>query len=332
MAPGGAGPAVAVKRVAVLDDLSAQAHRPHMLHAEDRVWLEKNCYIDLWIELLHALRLDPCACLGFTVAMDFEGDQWTFFKPSHEALWRLYGLDVQELTVWRPLLDHAVEHLGAGKWISTEADAFWLPDTAGTDYRTQHTKTTIVLNEIDVEARRLGYFHNAGYFELEGEDFVKTFRLDAPPNDTEHMPFFAEFVRIERRVHRPQEELKAMARELLSRHLARRPASNPVRRFAERFAMDLPALQQQGLPTYHKWAFGGIRQLGAAFELAALHLEWLGDAKFQPALAPFHAIAQANKALILKAARAVNSGRPLDASPVFDDMARAWDAGMAALV
>jgi len=41
------------------------------------------------------------------VAIDFEGDQWTFFKPPHEDLKALYGIDVQELYVWRPLLEHA---------------------------------------------------------------------------------------------------------------------------------------------------------------------------------------------------------------------------------
>lgn len=50
----------------------------------------------------------------------------------------------------------------AGKWLSVEVDSFWLPDTAGTDHRSAHAKTTLVLNAIDTDARRLGYFHNAG--------------------------------------------------------------------------------------------------------------------------------------------------------------------------
>lgn len=318
-------------RATVLGGLAAATYQRHALHAEGRVWVEKNCYVDLWIELLHALRMKPEACLGFTLAVDFEGDQWTFFKPSHAELWKLYGVDVQELTVWRPLIDHAVEHLAAGKWVSTEADAYWMPDTAGTDYRSQHTKTTIVLNDIDVEAQRLGYFHNAGYFELQGEDFVKTFRLDAPKDDPAFMPFFAELVRIDRAAGRDEAVLRAMARGLLAEHLARRPASNPVERFARRFDADLPQLQSAGLPTYHRWAFAGIRQLGAAFELAAAHLAWLDDKAFAEAITAFHMIASGNKALILKAARAVNSGRALDARPILEEMSRAWDAGFDAL-
>jgi hypothetical protein len=320
-----------MSRIAVVDALDAAAHRPHALHAEDRIWVEKNCYVDLWIELLHALKLEPTACLPFTLAVDFEGDQWTFFKPPHDELRELYGVDVQELTVWRPLIEHALEHLGAGKWISTEADAFWLPDTAGTDYRRQHTKTTIVLNDIDVAAQRLGYFHNAGYFRLDGEDFIKTFRLDAAGEDAGFLPLFAELVRVDRVVRRDTDELKRHSRVLLHKHLARRPPVNPIQRFGQRFESELPGLQAAGLAHYHRWAFGSIRQLGAAFELAALHLQWLGDADFAPAIDAFTQIAEGNKTLILKAARAVNSRRPLDAAASFGDMAQAWDRGMKAL-
>jgi len=315
----------------VLTDVSAGSYAPHELHADSRIWLEKNCYVDIWIEVLHSLRLDPIAAMPFVLAVDFEGDQWTFFKPSHDDLRALYGVDVQELTVWRPLIEHATEHLSAGKLISTEADAFWLHDTAGTDYRQQHTKTTIVLNEIDVAQQRLGYFHNAGYHALEGEDFVKTFRLDVG-HDPAFLPLFAELVRVDRVVHRSRDEIATLSRGLLAKYLSRRPLTNPVRRFGERFARELPSLQAAGMAHYHQWAFGTIRQLGAAFELASLYVAWSNPAaEPHPAAADFELIAQHCKTLILKAARAVNSGRALDASQLFDDMAGAWDRGMAAL-
>ena len=38
-------------------------------------------------------------------------------------------------------------------------------------------KTTIVPADSTRAGRRLGYFHNAGYFELEGDDFDGVFRL-----------------------------------------------------------------------------------------------------------------------------------------------------------
>jgi len=319
--------------VTALAGLDAAHYPRSLLHAEGCVWVEKNCYVDIWIEVIHALSLEPRAMLPFVVAVDFEGDQWTFFKPPHNELRDLYGIDVQELNVWRPLIEHAQEHLAAGKLISTEADAFWLPDTSGTDYRRQHTKSTIVLNELDLETRRLGYFHNAGYYSLEGEDFVRTFRLDAA-HDPTFMPLFAELVRVDRLVKRPVSQLAALSKALWQRHLARRPATNPVRRFQERFQKDLPAIQDKGLPYYHAWAFGTIRQLGAAFELAAMNLKWLGEAGVQGvdiAAAEFEKLSNANKAFILKGARATNSRKAFDGSQMFDEMAGAWERGIRAL-
>lgn len=323
-----------MSRIEAIAGLSASTYQRHILHSPEAVWVEKNCYGDLWIELLHALGQEPLAMLPFTLAVDFEEDQWTFFKPSLEELRDLYGVDVQELTIWRPLLEHAVEHLQAGKLVSTEADAFWLPDTAGTDYRIKHSKTTIVLASLDVEARQLGYFHNAGYFELSGEDFVQLFKLDDAAPDAGFLPFYAELVRVDRMTKPNSAALAAKSWDLLKRHFGRRPANNPFVRFGERFARDLPLLQAKGLPHYHAWAFASIRQAGAAFDLAAANLRWLAE-RGHPALAEaaqrFDAIAQGNKALILKGARAVNSGRPFDAAPLMAEMAQAWDQGMALL-
>ncbi len=322
-----------MQRAAALSGLDPARYNRHPLHAPERSWVEKNCYVDIWIELLHALELEPLAMLPFTVAVDFEGDQWTFFKPPHDDLRVLYGVDVQELYVWRPLLDHALEHLGAGKFISTEADAFWLPDTAGTDYRQQHTKTTIVLSEIDVTAQRLHYFHNAGYFCLEGQDFIKTFRLDAAPDPT-FMPLFAELVRRDRATHESVDCLRRTSLDLLRKHVERRPQDNPIQRFRARFERDLPEIARQGMDHYHSWVFGTLRQLGAASELSALYLRWLDPteaARFEPAAVAFADISAAAKSLLLKIARAVNAKRALDAAASFDDMANAWNRAAAGL-
>lgn len=249
----------------------------------------------------------------------------TFYKPSLEELRELYGIDVQELNVWRPLLDHALEHLAAGKLISTEADAYWLPDTAGTDYRTQHTKTTIVLERLDTEAQRLCYFHNAGYFELSGEDFVQLFRVGFPPDPT-FMPLYAEFVRVDRIMRRPELELAHISLRLLERHAARLPVDNPMARFRERFVRDLPRMQELGLAHYHAWAFGTIRQLGSAAELASTSLTWLASntgRELQAPAAAFATISTVCKSLILKAARAVNSRKPLDTRDQFSTMEHA---------
>jgi hypothetical protein len=319
--------AVAVTRIAVLPTLDPTTYERHALHAPNRAWVEKNCYVDIWIEVIHALGLEPTAILPFVLALDFEGDQWTFFKPPHNELFDLYGIDVQELNVWRPLAEHCQVQLAEGKLISTEADAFFLPDTAGTDYQRQHTKTTIVISDFDLERKRMGYFHNAGYFALEGDDFVRTFRVGVPFDPT-FMPLFAELVRIDRITRRPKGELVEMSRALVRRHLGRRPSTNPVQRFGARFAADLPAIQKEGLAFYHAWAFATVRQLGAAFEAAAIHLRWLDDPALLPAAEAFDQVSAGAKTFILKAARAVNSKKALDAGEMLSEIAGAWQRGM----
>lgn len=308
-------------------------------HAEDRLWPEKNCYIDVWIGLAHGLGLDPLAMMSFLIAIDFEGDQWTFYKPQHSELADLYGFDVQELTVWKPLLEHAVEHLGAGKLISTEADAYYLPDTSGTDYQRNHVKTTIVLVEVDTEAQRCAYFHNTGLHWMTGEDFRKVFRVDAPVDPT-FLPLFAEVVRLDRVVQHSTETLQSMAMVLLRRYFDRRPQDNPITKFGQRFAQELPALQSKGLAHYHAWAFATTRQMGSGFELAGLHLAWLAgsDTAATPrsralteASLALTEISAGAKAFILKAARAVNGKKPLDVTDQFAQWAAGWDRAMAAI-
>ena len=346
-----------VRHARALPGPVAGAYVPHALHGADAHWLEKNCYIDLWIEVLSSLGLDPHALWPCTVALDFEGDQWTFFKPPHDELRALYGIDVQELTVWRPLAEHVIEHLAAGRPLSIEADAFWLPDTAGTDYRGNHSKTTIVINEVDLDARRIAYFHNAGYFEAHGDDVTHLLGLEEETSDLEaiadwrgsrvaevgaaavaldegRLPLYAEFIRTQRRVARSTEELQMLALHHLGSHLSFRPDTNPVRRFAARLADDLPLLRDYGLGYYHQWAFGTVRQLGAAFELAARGLAWQGAPEGSPlhdAARAFDQVARDAKTLILKLARAVSSTKAADLSPLLDGMAQAWDDGMAAL-
>jgi Domain of unknown function (DUF1839) len=320
-------------RVRAIPGLDPTHYARNGLHADHRIWGEKNCYVDIWIELLHALGLEPRAMLSFVLALDFEGDQWTFFKPPHPELWDLYGIDVQELNVWRGLLEHTQEHLAAGKLVSTEADAFWLPDTAGTDYRNTHTKTTILIEDLDLDTGTLGYFHNTGYHRLSGEDFRQTFRLDTAP-DPAFMPLFAELVRIDRVERRTTAELAGQAVALLRRHSQRRPASNPIARFETRFVEELPRLQTLGIAHYHAWAFATIRQLGAAFELASLQLDWLaesGHPGYGDSAPAFRRIADSAKVMILKVARSVMTGKPLDATALFADPKSAWDEGMSLL-
>jgi hypothetical protein len=303
--------------------IEAASYRPHPLHASARTWTETNCYVDLWVELLHALDLDPLAAAAFTLSTDFEGDQWTFFKYPPEDLRRAYGIEVSEMNVWRPLVDHVVEQLELGRLLTIEADSWFLPDTAGVSYRLGHTKSTIVPQAIDVEGRRLGYFHNAGYFELEGEDFDGALRW--APSDGALLPPYVELVRLDR-VRRAGDPLE-VARQLAGEHLARRPGDNPVVRLRKRLEADLPWLASAGLDTFHAYAFGTCRQCGASAELAASFVDWLA-AHGEDGVAPFadrlRVVAESAKALQFGLARAAR-GRSVDLDPALGEMERAWE-------
>jgi len=306
----------------------------HPLHDGERIWPESNCYVDLWIELLHAARLDPVAALPFTLAIDLEGDQWTFCKFPLADLFELYGIDVIELNVWRPLVGHLIDQLTLGRPSIVEVDAFCLPDTAGTSYRTEHVKTSIGIQKLDAEERRLGYFHNAGYYELEGRDFGAIFRLDEEAGSATHLPPYVEVAKMSARAPLAERSLFEASRDLLRRHLVRRPADNPFRRYAGRLSGDLESLTAGNLARFHGYAFATLRQCGAAFELAGAYLRWLevrGERGLEALAAHCDEIAESAKAIQFKAARSVNLGRPFDPSSTLGLMSDRWDKVMAGL-
>ncbi len=303
-------------------------YQVHPLHREDRAWPETNCYVDLWIELLHALGLEPVAAMAFTVAADHEGDQWTFFKFPLEDLYESFGIDVGELTVWRPLPEAILTQLQRGRTVIVELDAFHLPDTAGVSYRLEHVKTSVAVQRIDLAARRLEYFHNRGFHALEGEDFDAVFRRDGPP-DPRVLPPYVELVKLDRLQRPGPEKLARLAAGQLRRHLARRPARNPVHAYAEAFARDVEALRGQPPQAFHAYAFATLRQLGANFECAAAFTRWLGGAA-AAATAPFERIASTAKAMQVRLAR-VSAGKPYDGAAALATLAAAWDEGMRAL-
>jgi len=311
-------------RVAPLDPAT---YARHAIHGTERTWTQTNCYTDLVIELVHGLGNDPCAMLPFTLAIDFEGDQWTFFKPSHHDLSMLYGLDVQELAMWKDPIEHVCEQVGAGRPVLIELDSFWLPDTSGTAYRTAHQKTTVGVNEIDVERGYTAYFHNQGFFAVEGEDFRKLFELPG-------LPPYVEFVKpVPNFIRRTQNELLDCSLALLKAHLARAPRENPFVRFKARLVEDLESLLAADMDHFHKYSFATLRQYGACFELAETYLEWLAVKSITGLEMPrsaFATISQTAKAFQFQLARSMTRKKTLDLAPL-DTMAAQWDVGMTLL-
>jgi hypothetical protein len=307
--------------------LNAQKYERHLIHGPDRIWAETNCYSDLWIELLHAMKHEPIAALPFTLVIDFEGDQWTFFKFPIADLYELYGLDVQELTIWKSLIEHVDEQVGLGRPVLVEMDSYYLPDTHGTAYQLAHTKTTIAVVEMDIEARHLGYFHGQGYYNLSGEDFIHLFRLDI--KDDVYLPPYVEFVKDWDR-SKKQTDVAETSINLLRRQLKFIPQKNPFTTFAERLAKDVDWLTGEPMETFHLYSFVTLRQLGACYELSKTYLQWLeqnGQTGLGEAIEMFNEISTSAKTTQFQLARSVSKKKPLDFTPI-EKMGQSWQAAM----
>lgn len=312
------------ERILSLEPVDYSSHR---FHSGSRDWIESNCYIDVYIEVLHALGLEVEACLGFTLSSDFEGDQWTFFKPPLTDLRTLYGIDVQELTLWRRLEDQIAEQNSRGNLISVEVDAFYLPDVAATDYRNAHVKTTIAVTRIDASNKHLRYFHNTGFYELGGEDFDGIFSLGKIRPD-DYLPPYCELLKLANLHIRPQAELRELSLNLARAHFAARPAENPFSAYAARLSKDIEWLLEKDSATYHAYVFVTLRQCGANFEFASFYLRWLSRAEgsdFLLASDEFQKISQVCKMLVLKLARISRSKKAQDLTSSIEEMAQAWE-------
>jgi hypothetical protein len=310
--------------------LNAADYQRHAIHGEARTWAETNCYTDVIIELLHSLGFEPRAALPFTLAIDFEGDQWTFFKYPDADLLKLYGLDIQELAVWRPLVQHISDQVEAGRPVLVELDSYFLPDTAGSAYRLAHMKSTVAVNRIDIENRQLGYFHNQGYYELGGQDFTDVFQLDGLVHER-MLPPYIEFVKTAPRFQKPTGEQRvALSLELLREHLRRMPRTNPFAPFKEKFSGDLEWLMQADIGVFHAYSFATLRQYGACFELSETYLRWLqehGCSDMAASIEALQQISQQTKAFQFQLARAIARKKPLDLAPL-DAMADHWERAM----
>lgn len=306
--------------------LDPASYEPDPLHSTDRDYLETNCYTDILIEFVHARGDEPLAMMGVVLAVDFEGDQWTFFKPRPEDMERLYGIDVHEMQPYRPLPEQIAEQIGRGRTLIVELDSWYLPDTAATSYRREHVKSSVVAEAIDPAAQRLRYFHGAGYHELEGEDYRGVFRIE-PEFSADVLPPYTELVRLDAGPRLGGEELRATAREMLGEHLARRPRDNPFTRFGEQLGRDLPRLLEGDQAAYHDYAFATVRMVGSAFEVGASHVRWLLGAEGEPAAGSMDAIVAGCKTLSFKLARR----RAFDPEEALDSLASAWEDAFAEL-
>ncbi|MGI8506814.1 MAG: DUF1839 family protein [Solirubrobacteraceae bacterium] len=313
-------------RATTLWGIDLAGYEPHQLHASGRTYLETNCYADVLVELLHARGDEPLAMLAFIVRTDWEGDQFTYFKPPYADLDRLFGIDIHEMLPYRTLPEHIEEQLGLGRTVLVEIDAWYLPDTAATSYRREHLKTTVAPESIDRERERMRYFHNAGFFELEDEDYRGAFRM-LPHFTDDVMDPFIEVVRFDAGSRLTGARLRQAARELLATHYARRPTRNPFGAWGERLSDDLPRLLAGEAEDYHAYAFVTVRMVGSAFELLADHVDWVLGQEGAAAATSLRRIVEGSKVVSFRLARR----RSFDPEPVLAPLAEAWDDAMGQL-
>ena len=69
-----------------LIEISPDGYEPHTIHSGERTWTETNCYLDLWVEVLHSLGLDPVPAAACAFGARFDGSLWTFLSFTPEEL------------------------------------------------------------------------------------------------------------------------------------------------------------------------------------------------------------------------------------------------------
>ena len=102
-----------------------------------------------------------------------------------------------------------------------ELDSWYLPDTAATSYRTEHVKTSVIAEAIDLERGAAALLPQRRCYELDGEDYRGVFRLERQFPTTSCPPTPSSSASTPARGS-TGDELRAAARELLRDHL--RPA------------------------------------------------------------------------------------------------------------
>ena len=327
-------------RMAARSDFDAQAgfvgsdrlvwKGPHPWHAGERVWSTTNSHLDVWVELLHTLDLDPAPVLLPTLCADFEGDQWTHTNISRPDLWAAYGIAVDDLCVWRPLLAHLVEQFDRGNVVLVEVDEFHLPALVGSSYQREHVKTLIAATGYDRDAHRLRYLHGALGAEVDGRDLDAL--LTAGIGGAQ-LPPSSWIVKLDRMSARTPAERAQIGVALARLHGTRIPARNPVRVFGESLRSHGAWLAGGDAEHYQRWAFATLHQCGASFELAADVCAWLathGEAS-EPAVPHLRNVSYSARTLHQRLVRVPQSGRMPDVTHTVEDMARSWDEAMTVL-
>ena len=268
--------------------------------------------------------------LGHVFRADYEGDQWTFLKPTPDELRSASTpIDVHEMQPHRPLPEAIETQLTRGRTVIVELDSWYLPDTRGIGYRSHHIKTAIAPGrDRHSWANGLHYFHNGGLWSLGGEDFRGALcALDSADRRAAAALHGAGAFRS--RPARCAGELSATRRAaaVARGHLRRRPGREPVhRRFGRQLTTEpslaCSACDMQEIHDYlfhhHPNVWVGVRArrgptCGWLFE---------GEAEFEAVA--LDQIVAGCKSLAFRLARR----RPFDTDALIGNLERQWELAL----
>ena len=304
--------------------LTPSGFRPHPLHREDSTWSNTNCYLDVWIELLHGLGIAPEPLFAAAVAADAQVEQFEFLKLEHRDLEELCGIRVGEYDIWQPLDQQVLTQLRAGNVMIIEADAHWLPDTRGVSYGLEHVKTSIVVLEADAAARRLVYLHNEGLHELDGEDYDVV--LGQRRGEGIVPAPYVELVRLGRLRRPDPARARAETARLLRTHARRAPEANPAAELMGILRSRFDWLAETGMDGYHAVCFETTRQLGVVAMLAAEACRFSDEGKLMPAAEAWDRVSSEAKALQFQLARVARGRRSAALETAMSSIPRQWES------
>ncbi|MDO4255062.1 MAG: DUF1839 family protein [Kocuria sp.] len=302
--------------------LSVDGFQQHPLHQQDSLWSNTNCYLDVWIELLHGMGRRPEPLFAAAVAAETQVEQFEFLKIDHRDLEEVHGIRVGEYDVWTSLLEHVITQMRAGNLIIVEADAHWLPDTRGISYRIEHTKTSIVPLHVDREHQHLVYLHNEGLHELRGSDFE--FVLGPRRSEGIVPSPYVELVRMERLTEANDDAAREHTIRLLRHHTHRAGTQNPAAELMDVLRARYEWLTTAGMDGYHALCFETTRQLGVVSLLGAEAVRFSGVEQLQPAAEAFTAVSKEAKALQFQLARVARGRQSTTLETTMNTIVAQW--------
>lgn len=309
--------------------LSPEGFAQHPLHRDESVWSNTNCYLDVWIELLHGLGHAPEPMFAAATAATAQGTQFEFLKVEHRDLEEVYGLRVGEHDIWLGLQEQVLLQLAAGNPMLIEADAFWLPDTRGVSYGIEHTKTSIVVLSADPQAQELVYLHNEGLHRLSGEDVD---RVLGPGRREGIVPSpYTELISLQGLRSPAEVDAVAQTRRLLRLHARRAPRANPAGELVEILRARLPWLGEHGMQGYHALCFETTRQLGVVAMLAAAACRHAQEPGLEAAVQGWSAVSEEAKGIQFQLARIARGRGSKALEAAMDSVVEHWSQAAAAL-